>query len=484
MWRCRFRPRALQLVHHLGRNEARTDHYRPRWGGGIPAACVTTQICDAHAVGILGLGSRSDPAKQVFLQRCGPGHTSGIEQLCNVASNTWQQMTPGALQATIPGMPSSRVSGREHNSLRPLLEKTWKVGEELRVSFGSEIDPCEILERLRRRPIEAPVCPEITLELVRGYERILRELDSPVLDVEIPRPVDGKVVVVGDTHGQLLDVLHIFATQGPPSPSTVYCFVGDIVDRGPNAVEIWLLIIAFQLRYPGSVHVLRGNHEDPSMCQRTLAKGGGFKQECLTKHGPELFDAFLRVFRLLPLFAVVGGEVFLVHGGLPRSSSVDLAALRALPAAAWRADVTMPKKNSKEQPTSDEEVVFDALWGDPHNGVGAKRSRRSHIQNDFGEDMTHRFLDEAALSLCIRAHQAPKGDRGYMFAHSQRLLTVFSASQYGGHHQNKGSVALLREAKAGNWNPSTGEYEMNPSTTLKSLDLELVEHDIASDLDV
>ena len=80
-----------------------------------------------------------------------------------------------------------------------------------------------------------------------------------------PPPCAGqhkKLVVVGDLHGQLADLLTIFANHGLPSPAgTQYVFNGDFVDRGPHGVEIITLLLAYTICYPDTVHLNRGNHE-------------------------------------------------------------------------------------------------------------------------------------------------------------------------------------------------------------------------------
>ncbi|CAK0890823.1 unnamed protein product, partial [Prorocentrum cordatum] len=48
-----------------------------------------------------------------------------------------------------------------------------------------------------------------------------------------------QLIIVGDTHGQLADVLWLFYKLGAPSPSNRYLFNGDICDRGDLACEIW-----------------------------------------------------------------------------------------------------------------------------------------------------------------------------------------------------------------------------------------------------
>ncbi len=44
-------------------------------------------------------------------------------------------------------------------------------------------------------------------------------------------PEGVTLTVVGDTHGQLYDVLHIFDSLGLPSPTNWFLFNGDMVDR-------------------------------------------------------------------------------------------------------------------------------------------------------------------------------------------------------------------------------------------------------------
>eukprot|EP01048_Picozoa_sp_COSAG05_P031224 COSAG05_NODE_11288_length_521_cov_0.649289_1_plen_114_part_10 len=82
--------------------------------------------------------------------------------------------------------------------------------------------------------------------------------------IDIPPPGrGGKIVVIGDTHGQLQDFLWILNKQGLPSPrsKTVYVINGDIADRGEKATEIFLIVFALKLLYPDNIFFTRGNHE-------------------------------------------------------------------------------------------------------------------------------------------------------------------------------------------------------------------------------
>lgn len=51
-------------------------------------------------------------------------------------------------------------------------------------------------------------------------------------NVNINEQIDFRVNVVGDLHGQFIDLFTIFDLNGIPSPSNIYLFNGDFVDRG------------------------------------------------------------------------------------------------------------------------------------------------------------------------------------------------------------------------------------------------------------
>ena len=74
-----------------------------------------------------------------------------------------------------------------------------------------------------------------------------------------------RLTVVGDLHGQLADLLHIFSQNGWPDENSLYVFNGDFVDRGPCGVEVVLALYAWQLCLPDCVFLNRGNHEDMSI---------------------------------------------------------------------------------------------------------------------------------------------------------------------------------------------------------------------------
>ena len=85
--------------------------------------------------------------------------------------------------------------------------------------------------------------------------------------------LSAPLTVGTDVHGQYYDLLRFMNNAGTP-PETSYLFLGDYVDRGKQSIESLCLLLAFKIKYPNKVHLLRGNHE----CQN-ITKIYGFWDE-------------------------------------------------------------------------------------------------------------------------------------------------------------------------------------------------------------
>lgn len=62
-----------------------------------------------------------------------------------------------------------------------------------------------------------------------------------------PSPTDSTVVVVGDVHGQLHDLIFLLQDSGFPARNRFYVFNGDYVDRGAWGLETFLLLLAWKV---------------------------------------------------------------------------------------------------------------------------------------------------------------------------------------------------------------------------------------------
>lgn len=118
---------------------------------------------------------------------------------------------------------------------------------------------------------EGRVNKEEVLQLTLTAASIMQK-EPNVLQVQEP------VVVVGDIHGQYYDLMHMIEKLGDPQHLN-YVFLGDYVDRGIYSVECMILLFALKVAHPGSVFLMRGNHES-----RNMAEYFTFREETLEKY--------------------------------------------------------------------------------------------------------------------------------------------------------------------------------------------------------
>jgi len=153
--------------------------------------------------------------------------------------------------------------------------------------------------------------------------------------VKVARPGSGQnLIVVGDLHGHLGDLMHILDEYGEPKEGaggTAYVFNGDYVDRGTWGPEVLLCLYCLKLRFPGAVHLNRGNHEDVSL---NLQPENGFRDvHCVRawkKDAALMYRLCRRSFLCLPLVHVIGDELCVLHGGLALDPGVTLAEINMI----------------------------------------------------------------------------------------------------------------------------------------------------------
>eukprot|EP00096_Caligus_rogercresseyi_P007943 TRINITY_DN2612_c0_g1_i1.p1 TRINITY_DN2612_c0_g1~~TRINITY_DN2612_c0_g1_i1.p1 ORF type:complete len:329 (-),score=95.60 TRINITY_DN2612_c0_g1_i1:72-1058(-) len=237
--------------------------------------------------------------------------------------------------------------------------------------------------------------------------------------VDIHLSPERQLIVVGDIHGQVFDLLGLLDKFGLPSRDRFYLFNGDLVDRGAWGVEAALLIFSLCLLRPKCTFVSRGNHEWEEM-----NKLYGFENEALSKYEVKTLDLFQEAFEWMPLAHVVNESVFVVHGGI--SEDVRLEDVRRIPRGPGLA--------------LNKGLASDLLWSDPMCDPGVESSPRG-FGVLFGPDVTERFLRENRLLYIIRSHECV--EYGYDMTHDDKVITVFSAPNYCDKEGNKGAVVVL-----------------------------------------
>mmetsp|Transcript_5084 Transcript_5084/g.11238 ORF Transcript_5084/g.11238 Transcript_5084/m.11238 type:complete len:855 (-) Transcript_5084:115-2679(-) len=280
----------------------------------------------------------------------------------------------------------------------------------------------------------ATLCDQM-LEILKQEEMVLR-LRAPIK-------------VYGDIHGQYVDLMRLFARYKAPTDgeggdieSMDYLFLGDFVDRGSFSLETICLLFALKVKYPGQIHLIRGNHEDP-----TINSIYGFRDECRrrlhedTDEPDSCWNKFNRAFEWLPVGAVIEDRILCLHGGVGGS----------LNSVSEISQLQRPLHVAQIPQTPLEQRITDLLWSDPSDsdamgGVTLNETRDPDGTGrivKFGPDRVEEFLSaNRPLSMIIRAHECVM-DGFERFANG-KLITVFSATDYCGHHKNAGALLFVR----------------------------------------
>ncbi|CAF2929864.1 unnamed protein product, partial [Rotaria sp. Silwood2] len=99
-------------------------------------------------------------------------------------------------------------------------------------------------------------------------------------------------------------------------------------------------------------------------------------------------------------------------------------------------EVPPESKSGGKRLTADEDDEYcqiqDLLWSDPdpHSRKGCRHNNERNIGCFFGPNITEQFLNKYNYSMIIRSHQVKQ--KGYEYTHNEKVLTVFSASNYCG----------------------------------------------------
>ena len=296
------------------------------------------------------------------------------------------------------------------------LSQFWPASVRLVLSAWEQIlglTPDAIGEVGRTIPI--PRFDHETIDDVLKHATQMLQKQPTVLRVRAP------IYVIGDIHGNILDLIRILITAEVP-PKSRFLFLGDYVDRGQYSVEVMTLLFALQIAYPEHVLLIRGNHEFEA-----VNSFYGFQSECENRrNGKEIFEAFNSTFEYLPLAAIVNNSYFCVHGGL----SPHLTSLRQLE------EVQRPLRNYECN------FVSDLVWSDPsttHPGF-VESQRGTGVT--FGVDAVSEFLKSFAFRHIVRAHQCVQ--LGVATFDENRVYTVFSSSNYQDASGNRCGILFLQ----------------------------------------
>lgn len=261
-----------------------------------------------------------------------------------------------------------------------------------------------------------------SLEDLLMSSQIILDSEPMMLTLEFP------IIIVGDIHGNIDDLLRIFEKCGYP-PDKKYLFLGDYIDRGQYSIEVMILLLSLKCKFPNHINLLRGNHET-----KTVSKDYGFLNECIRKYDRQVYNLFFDIFSVLPIAALIDDIVFCVHGGIS-------------PQLNYLEDFCKLKKPSV---INGNDIFTDLLWSDPFSNLetGYMFSPRG-CGYYFSHKSLNSFLDKNNLQMLIRSHEECIDGLRWSFG-EQRCLTVFSNSNYCGHWNQAMIVEITKDFKMKN----------------------------------
>ena len=265
--------------------------------------------------------------------------------------------------------------------------------------------------------------PGKQVDLKEEELRFLIDKSLPIIrEQKMLIELEAPLHVCGDIHGQYYDLLRIFEHCGYPGEFN-YLFLGDYVDRGKQSLETIALLLAYKIKYPDKVTLLRGNHES-SVTNRIY----GFYDECKRRYNVRIWKSFTELFNYLPVAAIIDDKILCMHGGL----SPELKNIQNI------ADITRPTD------IPDTGLLCDLLWSDPDKDAVEYDENDRGVSVIFGEKIVQDFNKKNDLDLIIRAHQVV--DDGYEFFAQRQLITIFSAPNYCGEFDNSAGIMIIDES--------------------------------------
>ncbi len=210
--------------------------------------------------------------------------------------------------------------------------------------------------------------------------------------VELPKK--GKLIVVGDTHGDL-ETTKIIVKNFLNKKNCYICFLGDYVDRGPKSKENIDFLLSLKEKHENLI-LLAGNHEMYPVVECSPA-------DFWENLNENEFNFYKEKFLSLPICAYGNGFITL-HGALPEIEKLE--------------DMEKIEIGDKEW--------FKIMWGDFKDKEGEYLGDFLG-RPKFGKDYFLKVMDKIGVNVLIRSHDPYAPER--MF--NNRCLTIFTSIAYG-----------------------------------------------------
>lgn len=284
---------------------------------------------------------------------------------------------------------------------------------------GGDIDIDKIIESsMKGEVVDSGVLDKLTL---KAKELMLNQ--GALIELECEK--DNNITYVGSIAGHFDALLKIFKANGAPSDKNTYVFLGRYVDRGDKSLETLTLLLAYKIKYPKNVWLLRGNHE--SLAISTIY---GLRDQCNTyEYKAKNFLAICDCFDCMPFAAIIDKKIFCVSSGIsPDLKNLDVIKQIKLP-------TDIPPKGLKT----------DLLWSEPKEDIDSAEFEYSTrgAGRFFGEKAVLEFCKKFGFDLVIRGCLTFEQNGFNQFGKEKKLITLCTAENYCGEYDNKGAFLTV-----------------------------------------
>lgn len=342
---------------------------------------------------------------------------------------------------------NKRIGEATNNNIASLLQNKHEYNKDLIEKFIQNLlRPFDWYDKQKMEEIHStlPFSNEEILNLIKDVKPVL-EKDHSLIKLRSP------CKIFGNLYGVYNDLMRYFESYGNPSDDNQmgdinfmqYVFLGDFCDRGFNSLEIIFLLFALKIKYPDFIYLIRGHHEDIKINEQY-----GLGQECTErlrddiKSPTSIFMEINKAFEYLPFGVLVDNSILLIHGGIGTSINTldDIE------------NIKRPISVEHNVTSTGQLNIIDLLWSeysDTTNNVDINSERDEYKKGfivKYGKERLNKFLDDNKINLLITSHQFVK--EGFTTFNNDRILIVFSATNYMDKYANIGAMIIIAKKTA------------------------------------
>ena len=342
---------------------------------------------------------------------------------------------------------NKRIGETQNKNITDLLQNKRKFNRDLIEKFIQNLlKPFDWFNDKIMNDIhnKLPFTYEEIINLINEVKPII-EKDKSLIKIRSPCKIFGNI------YGVYNDLMRYFESFGNPSDDNQmgditfmqYIFLGDFVDRGIYSLEVVLLLFALKVKYPDFIYLIRGHHEDININEIY-----GLGEECKErlndniKDNNSIFKNINNVFDCLPFGVLIDNNILLIHGGIGASIN-NISDIEK---------IKRPLSIIHDVENIQQLNIIDLLWSEYSDDVLDVdiNFERDEFKKGFvvkyGSKRLNKFLAENGINLLITAHQFIK--EGFTTFNGDKLLSLFSASNYMDKYGNMGAMITIAKKNA------------------------------------